>query len=85
MRAHLANADLVITGEGRIDHQTQYGKTPMGVVREAKKYNLPVIAIAGTLEQGYEELYELGFDAAADLIRRSASAIMRTWLLANRK
>lgn len=58
-----SKSDLIITGEGKIDDQTQYGKTPMGVAGVAKKYNKPVIAIAGTLGEGYQELYKLGFDA----------------------
>lgn len=61
-------ADLVITGEGKVDVQTQYGKTPMGVTGVAKKYNKPVIAIAGTLGEGYQELYPLGFDAIFSII-----------------
>lgn len=61
-------ADLVITGEGKIDVQTQYGKTPMGVAGVAKKYNKQVIAIAGTLGEGYQELYPLGFDAILSII-----------------
>ena len=61
-------ADLVITGEGKIDVQTQFGKTPMGVAGVAKKYNKPVIAFAGTLGEGYEELYPLGFDAIFSII-----------------
>ena len=44
----IKEADIVITGEGKIDVQTQYGKTPMGVAGVAKKYDKPVIAIAGT-------------------------------------
>jgi glycerate kinase len=43
----VADADLVITGEGRIDSQTVHGKVPVGVARVAKRYNLPVIGIAG--------------------------------------
>ncbi|MBN1414835.1 MAG: glycerate kinase [Bacteroidales bacterium] len=54
-------ADLVITGEGKIDFQTQYGKTPYGVAMSAKKHGKSVIAIGGTLEKGYEILYKKGF------------------------
>jgi len=61
-------ADLVITGEGKIDVQTQYGKTPMGVAGVAKKYDKPVIALAGTLGEGYQELYSLGFDAIVSIL-----------------
>ncbi len=56
-------ADLVITGEGKLDEQTKFGKTPHGVALLSKKYEKPVIAIAGTLGKHYEELYDHGFDA----------------------
>lgn len=58
----LANADLVITGEGAIDRQTSFGKTPYGVAQIAKKYGKPVIAIAGKIGKGADELYSKGFD-----------------------
>jgi len=43
------DADLVITGEGKIDSQTIYGKAPIGVAKIAKKYNVPVIAVAAII------------------------------------
>ncbi|MCK6189212.1 MULTISPECIES: glycerate kinase [unclassified Pseudomonas] len=57
-------ADLVITGEGRFDAQTLRGKTPFGVARIARRHNVPVIVIAGTLGDGYEQMYAHGVDAA---------------------
>lgn len=63
---HMENADLAITGEGRMDFQTLSGKTPMGVVRSAQKYNVPVIAINGSLGQDYGKLLENGFTAIFD-------------------
>ncbi|MGE8149367.1 glycerate kinase [Pseudomonas frederiksbergensis] len=57
-------ADLVITGEGRFDAQTLRGKTPFGVARIARQQGVPVIVIAGTLGEGYQELYGHGIDAA---------------------
>ncbi|MEZ1314695.1 glycerate kinase [Pseudomonas fluorescens] len=57
-------ADLVITGEGRFDAQTLRGKTPFGVARIARQHGVPVIVIAGTLGEGYQDLYEHGIDAA---------------------
>jgi len=57
-------ADLVITGEGRFDAQTLRGKTPFGVARIAKQHGVPVVVIAGTLGDGYQELYDHGIDAA---------------------
>jgi len=63
-------ADYIITGEGKIDYQTQYGKTPYGVARIVKKYSKIVIAIAGTLENQYEELYQKGFDLILPIIEK---------------
>jgi glycerate kinase len=60
----LAGADLVITGEGRFDAQTLRGKTPFGVARIAQRAGVPVIVIAGTLGEGYADLYEHGIGAA---------------------
>jgi glycerate 2-kinase len=55
-------ADVVITGEGKIDAQTKYGKTPQGVANTAKEYGKKVFAVAGTLADNYQELYSQGFD-----------------------
>ncbi|MBP0951749.1 glycerate kinase [Pseudomonas sp. 20GA0080] len=60
----LRGADLVITGEGRFDAQTLRGKTPLGVARVAKRQRVPVIVLAGTLGEGYEQLYQHGISAA---------------------
>ncbi|NWE71277.1 glycerate kinase, partial [Pseudomonas gingeri] len=57
-------ADLVITGEGRFDAQTLRGKTPFGVARIARQHGVPVIVLAGTLGEGYEQMYQHGVDAA---------------------
>ena len=57
-------ADLVITGEGRFDAQTLRGKTPFGVARIAQRQGVPVVVIAGTLGDGYEQMYAHGVDAA---------------------
>lgn len=58
----IKEADLVITGEGMIDYQTGYGKTPHGVAMMAKKYDIPVVGFAGTLGEGYEKLLKSSFD-----------------------
>ncbi|UVJ45628.1 glycerate kinase [Pseudomonas sp. LS1212] len=60
----LQGADLVITGEGRFDAQTLRGKTPLGVARIAGQCQVPVIVLAGTLGEGYAQLYAQGIDAA---------------------
>lgn len=59
----IKEADLVITGEGRIDQQTIYGKTPIGVAKAAKQYHLPVIGIAGSLSKDSAVVHEHGIDA----------------------
>ena len=61
LETELKSADLVITGEGFMDHQTLYGKAPMGVARVAKLYDIPVIAIAGGLGKDVNTLYDHGF------------------------
>lgn len=64
LASHLIGADMVITGEGRFDAQTMRGKTPLGVARLAHAHEVPVIVLAGTLGDGYEELYSHGIQAA---------------------
>jgi glycerate 2-kinase len=59
----IAYCDLIFTAEGKIDHQTQFGKTPAGVAKLAKKYNKPLIALAGLIGPGTEDLHELGISA----------------------
>lgn len=64
----IQGAQLVITGEGRMDAQTLHGKTPMGVAKIAQAAGVPVIAIAGSLGEGYQALYETGIVAAFSLV-----------------
>jgi glycerate kinase len=54
--ARLARADLVVTAEGALDHQTPRGKVPAEVARRAKRYGRPVLALAGTLGEGAHEV-----------------------------
>ncbi len=54
------DADLIITGEGRIDVQTAYGKVIAGIAKIAKKHSVPVVAICGTIEGNLDELYKIG-------------------------
>ena len=64
----LRDADLVITGEGRMDSQTVGGKAPIGVARIAKKYAIPVIGIAGVLGDGVEAVHQHGIDAVFSIL-----------------
>ena len=61
-------ADYVFTGEGGIDFQTKFGKTPFGVAQVAKRFNKPVIAFAGYVGKGIEELYDEGFTAIFGIV-----------------
>ena len=60
-----ASAALVITGEGRTDRQTAFGKAPVGVAKIAKRHGVPVVCLSGGLGDGYEAIFEQGIDAAA--------------------
>lgn len=71
--AHVADADLVITGEGRIDSQTINGKVPVGVASVAKRYNVPVIGIAGSLTADVGVVHDHGIDAVFSVIYKICS------------
>ncbi|WP_314139294.1 glycerate kinase [Buttiauxella noackiae] len=62
------DADLVITGEGRIDSQSIHGKVPIGVAKVAKRYNKPVIGIAGCLTADVGVVYDHGLDAVFSVL-----------------
>ena len=65
---HVRDADLVITGEGRIDFQTVHGKTPIGVARVAKRHGKPVIGIAGSLGAEVGVVHAHGIDAVFSVL-----------------
>ncbi|MBT0517811.1 glycerate kinase [Morganella morganii] len=67
------DADLVITGEGRMDSQTIQGKTPAGVAKAAKARGIPVIALAGGMSEDYAVVHEHGIDAVFSVIPRICS------------
>lgn len=67
----VADADLVVTGEGRLDGQTLHGKTPIGVARCAKGFAKPVIALVGSLGEGGEAVYAQGIDAIFVILPRA--------------
>lgn len=63
LKERVKGAALVLTGEGQLDFQTVFGKTPVGVAKVAKIYDIPVIAIAGGITEGAEAVYDAGIDA----------------------
>lgn len=68
LEALLQGADIVITGEGRLDSQSVNGKVPVGVAQIAQKYRIPVIAIAGALGDDIDDIYPCGINAAFDSV-----------------
>lgn len=72
LRDKLLHADVVFTGEGGIDFQTKFGKTPYGVARAAKEAGKPVIAIAGYVGEGIDTLYTEGIDAVFGIVPGAA-------------
>ncbi|EGQ7976556.1 glycerate kinase [Vibrio cholerae] len=69
----VSDADLVITGEGRIDSQTVHGKTPMGVAKVAKRFDIPVLALCGCTGDNYQAVYQCGIDAVFAAVPRAMS------------
>lgn len=66
----MEGADLVFTGEGRLDYQTAMGKAPVGVAKLAKKHGAVVIALAGAVIEGAEKCNENGIDAFFPILRK---------------
>lgn len=64
----MQDTDLVITGEGRIDGQSVFGKAPVGIAEVANRYNVPVVAFAGSLGPGAEKVFQKGISAAFSVV-----------------
>lgn len=69
LEKEVQDADIVITGEGRLDHQTAMGKAPVGVARLAKKYGARVIAFAGSVTKDADACNDAGIDAFFPIVR----------------
>ena len=69
----LREADVAVTGEGRLDHQTAMGKAPVGVARLAKKYGVKTIAFAGAVTEGAAACNDAGIDAFFPIVRGAAT------------
>lgn len=67
----LQNADYVITGEGRLDHQTVMGKAPIGVAKYAKQHGATVIALAGSVAEGAKPCNGNGIDAFFSILKEA--------------
>ncbi len=73
IESKIKNADLVITGEGRLDGQTVMGKTPIGIARVAKKYGKKVIAFSGCVTSEAYKCNRAGIDAFFPILREVCS------------
>ena len=69
----LEGADLAITGEGKVDFQTAFGKTPSGVAKAAAKEGIPVVAIGGALADDARGVFEHGIDGLESAAARDMS------------
>lgn len=69
LEEELKDADVVVTGEGRLDFQTAMGKVPVGVAHLAKKYGCKVIAFAGGVTEDAGKCNEEGIDAFFPIVR----------------
>jgi glycerate kinase len=63
----IKGADLVITGEGRLDSQTLHGKTVLGVAGAAKEQHIPVLVFAGSIADDITPLYDYGISAVTGI------------------
>jgi len=70
LESAVAGADVVITGEGRLDGQTVMGKAPIGVAQLAKRHGARVLAFAGCLGEGVEAVNAAGIDAFFPILRQ---------------
>ena len=70
LESHIKDADLVVTGEGRLDGQSYMGKAPIGVAKLAKKYNKTVIAFSGCVTDDATICNEHGIDAFFPIVRK---------------
>jgi glycerate kinase len=71
--AAVRDADLVVTGEGRIDGQTVHGKTPMGVANVARRHGKPVVAIGGSLAADADAVHAHGIEVVVAAVARPCS------------
>lgn len=69
LREEIKDADVVVTGEGRLDGQTAMGKVPVGVARLAKEYNKKVVAFAGGVTEDAAKCNDCGIDAFFPIVR----------------
>jgi len=70
---YMENADLVVTGEGRVDTQTAFGKTPSGIAKAARKYCIPTVVIGGGITDDANDIFTYGIDGLESACARDMS------------
>ena len=73
LEKHIKEAQLVVTGEGKIDIQTLHGKTIMGIASLAKKHSIPVLVFTGSIGHGISEIYDQGVTAIFSIVNKPMS------------
>ena len=73
LEKHIKEAQLVVTGEGKIDAQTLHGKTIMGIASLAKKHSVPVLVFTGSIGHGISEIYDQGVTAIFSIVNKPMS------------
>ncbi|MBY7144570.1 glycerate kinase [Virgibacillus sp. NKC19-3] len=73
LEKYMKSADLVITGEGKMDFQSVQGKAPLGVAKIAKQYKIPVVAVVGSEGANIIDVYNHGIDLVIDIINKPMS------------
>lgn len=68
LRQKVMGADLVITGEGKLDSQTKYGKTPRGVAETARELGVPTLALVGSVETDVQDFRQFGIASAMSIV-----------------
>lgn len=68
----IKDADIIITGEGRIDGQSVHGKVPVGIARAAEPHCIPVIAIGGSLGENYQQVFDEGISCVFCSVKEAA-------------
>lgn len=67
---HIKDQDLIVTGEGRMDNQTAFGKTPVGVSMAGKRHGVPTVAVVGSIALDTEAVYDKGISLVLDIVHQ---------------
>ena len=74
VRRRISHNDLIITGEGKLDHQTESGKVPLGILRLGEQYHIPVVCVCGL----NESTSDLGFKKVFSIVPQHATFLEST-------